>query len=193
MPENAAKQGKLIVFSAPAAAGKGTVRAALFALMPELVFSVSWTTRKKAATETEGTDYHFVSKQKFSRALRDGKFLEYAQPFGRDWYGTPKQPIDDNLAAGKDVFLEIDVKGMRQIHEKYPDAITIFLHADIETLERRIRERGRDTEEDIQRRLTRAHDELATEHEYDYVVHNLDGKANEAALEIFNIIKNARG
>jgi len=192
MPETEVKPGKLIVFSAPAAAGKGTVRAALFNMMPELVFSVSWTTRRKAETETDGADYFFVSKQKFSRAVRDGKFLEYAQPFGRDWYGTPKEPIERNLADGKDVFLEIDVKGMRQIREKHPGAITIFLHADLETLERRIRSRGRDSKEDIIRRLSRARDELASESEYDYIVHNMEGKADDAALEIFNIIKNAR-
>jgi len=182
MSEQGNRKGKLVVVSGPSGVGKSTVLKEVLRRAPvPLVASVSATTRPPRPGEVEGVDYHFLSSQEFERRRREGRFLECFQVFGGHWYGTPIEPVTSSLEEGKWVLLEIDVQGALCVMEQFPDAVSIFLRApSMEELERRLRDRGTDSEESIRTRLARARSELEQSHRYRYQVVNDD---RERAVE----------
>ncbi len=168
--------GKPLIYivSGPSGSGKSTLVAKLREL-PGFLFSISCTTRPPRAMEASGKWYDFVSEEEFDAKARRGEFLEYAQVFGRHWYGTPLRWLDEARAKNMDLVLEIDVQGAAQVKQKFPDSVAIFvLPPSRQELERRIRERGQDSEESIARRLERARQEMQRFHEFDFVVVNND-------------------
>lgn len=180
-------KGMLIVLSGPSGSGKDTVLAELFKLKIGLVQSVSMTTRSPRNDEKNGVDYLFVDEEYFLSAITNGRMLEYAK-YGVNYYGTPKAPVDNWLDDGKTVVLKIDVQGAGNIRKLYPDSVSIFLTPpNLSVLEKRLRDRGSEDEEDVRRRLDIACNELARIGEYDYVVINDD--LQSAVDEIKTIIK----
>lgn len=181
-------RGKLIILSGPSGVGKGTVREELFKdASLNLVYSISMTTRPPRPLERQNIDYYFVSKDEFEKQIKEGNLLEYAEFVG-NYYGTPKDHVDEQLVQGKNVILEIEVQGALQVMATCKDALTIFLvPPTMAELEKRIR--GRRTEEEIivQQRLDKARKEIATKDEYQYVVLNDD--VMKAKDEIARIIK----
>ena len=181
-------KGGLFVISAPSGAGKGTVIRRLIELRPELVFSVSATTRQPRAGEKDGVSYYFVSKESFKEMIENGEFLEYAE-YVNEFYGTPKKPIYDCIENGKDVLLEIEVQGARQVMDQMPQAVTVFIvPPDMEEQERRLRGRKTESEDKLASRLQRARLELEEKGFYMHVVVN--DEVSRAAEEILSIIDN---
>lgn len=181
------RRGQLYVISAPSGAGKTSLTHALIdRLAPRgrtVRFSVSYTTRDARAGEIDGVDYHFVGMDVFQRMIAAGAFLEYAQVFDR-YYGTGAAETERWLAAGHDVVLDIDWQGARQVRERAPEAVTIFIEPPSRAeLERRLRDRASDDDAAIARRLAEADDEMARAHEYDHRVVNDHFDAALAALE----------
>lgn len=185
------KKGLLIVLSGPSGVGKGTVRKMLFKDKSlNLAFSISMTTRGPRKKEQDGVDYFFVTKEEFEQRLKEDKFLEHVQFVG-NYYGTPKDYVEELRNQGKNVFLEIEVEGAKQVMEKCKDegVVSIFLlPPSLEELERRIRGRKSETESVIQERLLKARREINLKSNYQYVV--LNESLNKAKIEIANIIKN---
>ena len=168
-------KGLLIVLSGPSGVGKGTVRKAIFD-HPETNFkySISMTTRDKREGEVDGVDYFFKSKEEFETLIEQDKFIEYAKYVG-NYYGTPVDYVKDTIAEGHDVFLEIEVEGAKQVREKFPDALFIFLAPPtLAQLEERLIGRGTDSKEVIDHRISEAKRELNMMNLYDYVVINDD-------------------
>ena len=186
---NSTPQGRLIVVSGPSGAGKTTVLKAVFARCPRLVPSVSATTRPPRPGEVDGVDYYFLTPDDFAARRARGEFLECFEVFGRGyWYGTLQSEVAPRLAKGEWVVLEIDVDGTLAVLKKYPDAVTFFVRPDsIEDLERRLRGRGTESEDAIQRRLAVARRELGFVDRYRYVVRNQS--VDEAVEEILNILE----
>ena len=168
-----ASRGLLIVLSGPSGVGKGTVRAAVFANNQfQYVYSVSATTRAQRPGEVDGKDYYVVSREEFETMIQNEDLLEYAEYVG-NYYGTPIQKIEENLAAGHDVFLEIEVQGAMKVKERMPEGIFIFLAPpNLEELESRITGRGTDAAHVIQERMATAKEEIELMQHYDYVVVN---------------------
>ena len=180
------KKGLLVILSGPAGSGKGTVGGRLRELSP-FEFSVSATTRAPRPGEIDGVHYHFITKEDFKHKIETGEMLEHAEYVG-NYYGTPKAPVDAALAEGKNILLDIEVQGALQIKEKMPDAVMIYiLPPDYETLLSRIRGRGTETEEVIQKRMTQARGEIEVFDKYDYIVTNDD--FDRAAHDILAILK----
>jgi guanylate kinase len=176
------KPGRLIVLAAPSGAGKTTLVRALVARVPDLTFSVSYTTRAPRAGERPGVDYFFVSREEFERMVAADAFLEHAQVFD-NWYGTGKRHVEDILKRGRSVLLEIDWQGARQVRSRSPDACTVFiLPPSLAELELRLRGRGTDPEERMQRRLRDALGDISHWSEFDYAVVNEDIDATADAL-----------
>lgn len=164
--------GKLFVISAPSGAGKTSLVRALVAERPNLVVSVSHTTRKPRAHEVEGRDYYFVGAAQFQELVQQGAFLEYARVFD-NYYGTGAEQVRARLAAGQDVILEIDWQGARQVRAALPEAITIFILPPSRlALQQRLRERRTDSDESICRRLQDAVSDMSHYSEFDFVVIN---------------------
>jgi guanylate kinase len=189
-----ATPGKLVVLSGPSGVGKTTVRKRLFEAAPvPLAFSVSATTRPPRPGELDGVDYHFLSDEEFAQRRRRGEFLECFQVFGREhWYGTLLSEVTPSLEAGKWVILDIDVQGGLAVIERYPEAITIFLRPpSMEVLEARLRQRHTETEQAVQRRLSRARHELAAADQYRYQVVNHE--VDRAVQQICNILNRSGG
>lgn len=179
----------VVVFSGPSGVGKTTVVRRVLEKCPlPLMLSTSATTRRPRTGEVDGVDYHFLSKEEFLRRREAGDFLESFEVFGRGhWYGTLREEVASSLTAGKWVVLEIDVNGAMQVIRHYPDAITVFVSPDsLAELERRLRGRGTETEERIQRRLEIARHELQFKDRYRHVVVNDD--VERAANEIIEIL-----
>lgn len=169
--------GKLVVISGPSGAGKTTLLKRLYAGSPvPLVTSVSATTRAPRPGEVDGVDYHFLSKQEFARRRERGDFVECFEVYQRgDWYGTLKSEVAPRLAAGKWVVLEIDVQGTLAVLEQYPDAVTIFVRpSSAGELERRLRDRGTESEAALERRLEVARRELTWADRYRHQIVNDD-------------------
>ena len=163
---------KLFVISAPSGAGKTSLVRSLLATRPNLVASVSHTTRKPRAQEVDGRDYYFVTPARFRQLIDEGAFLEHATVFGNQ-YGTGRAQIEEKLAAGRDVLLEIDWQGARQVRRARPDCTSIFiLPPSRATLEQRLRERRTDNPETIARRLADAAADISHYDEFDYAVVN---------------------
>lgn len=167
------EKGLLIVLSGPSGVGKGTVRKAIFS-QPDTAFeySISVTTRPPREGEVDGVDYFFKTREEFEELIRQGKLLEYAEFVG-NYYGTPLDYVQETLNKGKDVFLEIEVEGAKQVREKFPDGLFIFLvPPSLSELRNRIVTRGTESEEVIKNRLKVAKEEIEMMHLYDYVVEN---------------------
>jgi len=166
-------RGLLIVLSGPSGVGKGTVRKELFKQPnTNYEYSISITTRKPREGEVDGVDYFFRTREEFEKLIEEGKLLEYAEFVG-NYYGTPLDYVNETLDAGRDVFLEIEVQGAAQIREKMPEALFIFLAPpSLSELERRLIERGTESEEIIKKRIETAKEELEMMKLYDYVVEN---------------------
>ncbi len=181
-------KGLLIVLSGPSGVGKGTILKE-FMKDPELklAFSVSMTTREKRPGEVEGVNYFYVTKERFEQAKQNGELLECAEFVG-NCYGTPLYEVERLRNEGKNVLLEIEVQGAKQVVEKVPDALTIFIvPPSMEELEKRIRGRGTESEEVIASRLNKAKGELQLADQYQYVICNDD--VQKAANQITTIIK----
>lgn len=161
------------VLAGPTAVGKGTVSAAIRARYPEIWLSVSATTRAPRPGERDGVHYYFLDEDEFTRLVEDGQMLEWAVVHGRHRYGTPRGPVDEAVAAGRPVLLEIDLAGARQVRETLPDSRFVFLAPpDWDTLVKRLVGRGTESEEERERRLATARIELAAEAEFDVTIVN---------------------
>lgn len=184
------RRGTLVVVSAPSGAGKTTLCTEVRAMVPGLAYSVSYTTRPARAGEVDGKDFHFVSEAAF-KAMRDqNEFAEWAVVHSH-LYGTRAEPLEQSLAAGLDILLDIDTQGARQLRARYPEAISVFIVApSLALLEQRLRERKSDAPQEIARRVARARQEIAAWREYDYLIINRDLK--EAVDQLANIIQAER-
>ena len=181
------KKGLLIVYSGLSGVGKGTILAELMKMDDlNLVYSVSMTTRAPREGEVDGVNYFFVSKDEFKQAIKNGELLEHARFVGND-YGTPKFFVEEQLELGKNVILEIEIKGAKQVLEKCPDALSIYIvPPSIEELERRLRERSSEDEETILKRVAKAKREMKEVDIYEHVVCNDD--LGTAVQEVRQII-----
>ncbi len=180
------KRGNLYIISGPSGAGKSTVISVVMAHQHNVHFSVSATTRKPRPGEKDGMDYYFVSREKFAAMLDNGELLEFAQ-YVDNFYGTPRAPIEAHLEAGDDIILDIEVQGARQVKTAMPEAVAILVvPPDFDTLERRLRERGTDSESVILSRLETAKRDYQYAEVYDYIVVN--DEVDHAAGEISAIM-----
>ena len=184
-------KGLLFVISGPAGTGKGTVVKHLLET-GEFFFSVSATTRSPRPGEVHGVNYYFITKEEFEQKIAAGEMLEYAEYVG-NYYGTPKSAVEEALAAGKNVILEIETQGALQIREIMPEVVLILILApDIETLEARLVGRGTESADVVAKRMAQARREVTLINKYDYVVINEDGKSEEAAKDILGIARSEK-
>ena len=185
-----APRGLLAVIAGPSGVGKGTVHARARASLPESVLSVSVTTRAPRHGEVDGVDYHFVSPERFQELIDQDQLLEWAEYAGQR-YGTPRGPVEEAVAAGRIVVLDIELQGALQVKEHDPAALLVFLvPPSFEELERRLRARGTEAEAVLQRRLARAREELSAAHRFDVVVVNDD--LDRCVEEVLAAIERAR-
>lgn len=166
--------GRLIVLTGPSGVGKGTLVRSLLQSHPQLYLSISATTRSPRAGESDGEHYYFVSRSDFEKMIAENQLLEWAQ-FAGNYYGTPRLPIEQQIAQGKSILLEIELEGARQIHRSFPSALRIFiLPPSFAELEKRLRDRSSDADEAIARRLERAQIEVDAADEFDLQIVNDD-------------------
>ena len=186
-PPSSSRRGKLFVIAAPSGAGKTSLVKALLERMPELHVSVSHTTRNKRPTEQHGREYYFVSVPEFESLVEKNEFLEHARVFD-NYYGTGRRPVEEQLAKGHDVVLEIDWQGARQVRKALPECKTIFiLPPSRQALEERLRNRATDSNEVIERRLRDAVGDMTHSREFDYVVVNDDFE--HAVSDLMRIVR----
>ncbi|RME40477.1 MAG: guanylate kinase [Deltaproteobacteria bacterium] len=168
------RRGFLLVVSAPSGAGKTTLCRYLIDIFPEIRQSISFTTRAARSGEVDGRDYHFISSDRFQEMIDAGDFAEWAVVHGNR-YGTSRHVLEESLQAGEDILLDIDCQGAAQLKKTLESAVFVFiLPPSMQVLEQRLRGRGTDSEEVIQRRLANARKEIAEAHWYDYLVINED-------------------
>jgi guanylate kinase len=185
-----ASEPLVLIVSGPSGSGKSTLVQRILEL-PGTMLSISCTTRRPRKTEADGKWYNFVAEDQFQQMVERGEFLEYAQVFGKNWYGTPRRCIDEAQAQRKDLVLEIDVQGALQVKQKLPGSVAVFvLPPSRAELERRIRARGQDSEDEIHRRLERARQEMLSYSSYDFAVINDD--VERAAQEVQAIALGSR-
>jgi guanylate kinase len=184
----------VLVVSGPSGSGKSTLVERIMEL-PGTMASVSCTTRPRRATEATGKCYDFVTEAQFDEMVQRGDFLEYARVFGKHSYGTPKRWLEESRKRSLDLVLEIDVQGAKQVKEKLPEAVAIFiLPPSREELERRLRRRGMDSDDEIARRLAKAREEIAAYKTYDFCVVNEDiALAGREALAIVTALRCTTG
>lgn len=180
------RKGILFVISSPSGGGKTTICRELLKGSPELNYSISVTSRPLRSGEKEGKDYFFISEEEFDKKTGKGEFAEWAEVHGHR-YGTPRRFLEEALSSGRDIILDIDVKGALQLKEKYKDSCLIFLlPPSLETLAVRLKKRKRDDEKEIEERLARAKEELTFLKEYDYSV--INNNLSQAVKEVKAII-----
>jgi guanylate kinase len=179
------------IISAPSGSGKSTLVNVLLAMTPRLDFSISYTTRPVRGSEQNGKQYYFVSRQEFEQMIAADEFLEHASLYGRDYYGTARRFLREAGEKGHDLLLDIDVQGAAQIKQKLPDAVSIFvLPPDRKTLEWRLRKRGEDSDEVIDRRLDAARREIENYDKYDYIL--INDKLEESSDSLQAIVLSER-
>ena len=172
----------VFIISAPSGSGKSTLVARLIQQVPGLMFSVSYTSRAPRGAETEGQNYRYVSREVFGGMIARNEFLEFAEVFG-NYYGTHRGVLEEAQAQGKDLVLDIDVQGARQLKSQIPEAVTVFiLPPSRQILEQRLRARSEDPEDVMARRLREAAEEIRNYQAYDYVVINRDLPESDATL-----------
>lgn len=178
------RRGLMVVLSSPSGAGKSTISRALMERDRNLTMSVSATTRPPRPGEEDGKDYYFVDKSQFDSMVADGKMLEHAQVFD-NFYGTPKEPVEEALSRGRDVMFDVDWQGTQQLTDNAPkDLVRIFiLPPSLEELERRLHTRAQDSEEVVQKRMSKAASEMSHYLEYDYIIINIDIEESVAQVE----------
>ena len=183
-------KGVLVVVSGLSGAGKGTICKRLLEKYPDYVLSVSATSRKPRKGEENGREYFFITKEEFEEMIRDGKLLEYAR-YVENYYGTPREWVEQQLESGKNIILEIELQGAFQVREKILDAVLIFiLPPDMDELKRRLINRGTETMEEIEKRLERAVEEMAFIPEYDYVIVN--DEVEKSVDMLHNIVRSEK-
>jgi len=185
-------QGTLYIISAPSGAGKTSMVKALLQRLPDVVVSVSHTTRAPRPGEQDGVDYHFIDKVGFERLVEAGEFLEYAQVFD-NYYGTHRATVEAELRAGRDVILEIDWQGARQVASAAPGAVKVFiLPPSVAALRERLTVRGQDSEDIIERRMRDAISEMSHYDEYHYLIFNDDFETAVAELQAVFVSRRLR-
>lgn len=183
--------GTLYVISAPSGAGKTSLVNALLESMDRISVSISHTTRSKRTGEIEGHDYYFVNQETFQNLIKTGDFLEYAQVFQQDFYGTSRAFVEEKLSQNIDVILEIDWQGAKQIRKTFPEAVTIFiLPPSYKALKERLTNRGRDDEKAIGNRMAQAKNEMSHYREFDYIV--INDQFETALIDLTSIIRATR-
>lgn len=171
-PNECLPTGRLIVLTGPSGVGKGTLLQRLLQQHPEIYLSISVTTRSPRKDEINAEDYYFVSRNDFEQMIANSELLEWAE-FAGNYYGTPREPVQKQISQGKNVLLEIELQGARQIRQTFPKALRIFiLPPSLEELEQRLRSRGQDSEDAIARRLRRAAEEVEAAGEFDFQIIN---------------------
>lgn len=181
------KKGTLVLFSGPSGVGKDTVLEVVLNKNKELQKSISLTTRDKRENEIDGKDYYFISQTQFEDMINNNEVLEFAK-YGKNFYGTPKAPIDKWLSEGKTIILKIEVQGAKKVKELYPDAVGIFITPpSMDELEKRLYSRGTESEDDIKRRLDIAKNEMEKSVDYDYLVVN--DEIDLASDKVLDIVK----
>jgi guanylate kinase len=180
----------IFIISAPSGSGKSTLVARLLHLDPRLRFSVSYTTRKARGHEKPGENYVYISREEFEERIKRNEFLEYAEVFG-NYYGTHRRALERAEAEGKDLVLDIDVQGARQLKKAVPEAVSVFILAPSrDILEQRLRDRSEDSEQVIERRLQEAAAEIRNYHDYDYILVN--HQVDESVDILVSIVKAER-
>ncbi len=181
-------QGKLFIISGPSGGGKDTVLKELFRIMPDINLSKSYITRPKRPGDEQKPKYCFISKEEFLEKLEAGEFLEYNEYMG-NYYGTPRTPIEESVSSGRDIVLEIDINGAHKVKEQMPEAVGIFIAPpSFAVLKGRLLGRSSESEEQVAGRMRQAVEEMKHAEEYDYVVVNDQGKVEECARRISDII-----
>ncbi|HZS83612.1 MAG TPA: guanylate kinase [Stellaceae bacterium] len=172
-PQFGARRGLMLVLSSPSGAGKTTITRRILERDSNLAISISVTTRAQRPGEVDGVHYHFIGKPEFDRMVRARELLEYANVFG-NWYGTPRAPVEQMLAAGRDVVADVDWQGTQQLKANFRgNMVSVFvLPPSVSVLERRLRERAQDSPEVVAARMAKASDEMSHWPEYDYVIVN---------------------
>jgi guanylate kinase len=182
----------VFIISAPSGSGKSTLVSRLLAGVPGLMFSVSYTTRKPRGAEVNGQSYRFISREEFEARIAAGEFLEWAEVFG-NYYGTHRCILEEARQQGKDLILDIDVQGARQLKGQIPEAVTVFILAPSrQILEQRLRSRSEDRDDVIARRLRDAAEEIRNYNQYDYVLINRDLAGSDATLSAIVLAERAR-
>lgn len=182
--------GCLFIISAPSGTGKTTLCKAMRERFPDLVYSVSSTTRSPRRNEIDGVDYHFISPEKFEESIRKGEWAEWAEVHG-NYYGTSAILLDRNLKSGNDILLDIDVNGAKQIKGRFPESITIFIMPpSLDELRRRLENRNSDNEAVIRRRIENAREEIASKDFYDHII--INDRLEEATVQLADLIERCR-
>ncbi|MFP4452153.1 MAG: guanylate kinase [Desulfobacterales bacterium] len=190
MDKTRAKTGRLFILSAPSGTGKTTLCRRILSAFPDMSYSISFTTRPPRNGEAEGKDYHFISRQQFERMIRENRLAEWAKVHG-NYYGTSAELLEEDLGRGRDVLLDIDVNGARQIIRHFPESMPIFIMPpSMEALGQRLKKRGSDPPEVIENRLRAAEKEIACSNEYRHVIVNDD--LEETVEKLTALIKSYR-
>jgi len=179
------EKGKLIAISAPSGTGKTTIIREVLKLFPDIVFSVSATTRAKRENEEEGKHYYFITEEEFKKKIENNEFIEW-EKFYDYYYGTYKRFVDDLINKGKSIILEIDVNGALNLKKMYPDSVLIYIvPPSVEELTRRLKKRNTEDKEDLKKRIERSTMELSLKDKFDYLVENID---LDVALEKIKVL-----
>ncbi|MCS7191975.1 MAG: guanylate kinase [Armatimonadetes bacterium] len=189
MSANLSKRGRLFVISGPSGVGKGTLVAQVMKKLPNLKRAVTYTTRQPRQGEISGKDYYFVTREEFERLKQEGAFLEWAEVYG-NFYGSPKREVEEILSKGHNVLLVLDVQGALTVKQEIPEALLIFIAPpSLDELRRRIKARGTNPPEDIERRMAKARWEMEQASKFDYILLNDD--LEEAIGKLVKLIQSS--